>query len=185
MSRAARIGRMLAEGRVALPGDHRRLPAGACRALEGRYAPRFRPHDLLPAAPLLTSDAFRKHDHCRQVLLLPTHRPRHESDEKACLAYLLTLGLNLIRYFFSRERGESGLRCYLARSAERSPDPAPSDKNRLPLTRLPGESSSMAREHGLRDQMRYMAGKTTECTLVSPQLPWLSRAAAALALALR
>ena len=38
---------------------------------------------------------------------------------------------------------------------------------------------------GLRDQMQYMAGKTTECMLVSPQLPWLSRAAAALALALR
>jgi CBS domain-containing protein len=38
---------------------------------------------------------------------------------------------------------------------------------------------------GLRDQMRYTAGKTTECTVLSPQLPWLSRAAAALALALR
>ena len=38
---------------------------------------------------------------------------------------------------------------------------------------------------GLRDQMRYTAGKTNECTVLSPQLPWLSRAAAALALALR
>ena len=38
---------------------------------------------------------------------------------------------------------------------------------------------------GLRDQMRYTAGKTNECTILSPQLPWLSRAAAALALALR
>jgi len=37
----------------------------------------------------------------------------------------------------------------------------------------------------LRDQMRYTAGQTTECALLSPQLPWLSRAAAALALALR
>jgi CBS-domain-containing membrane protein len=34
---------------------------------------------------------------------------------------------------------------------------------------------------GLRDQMRY----TAECTVVSPQLSWLSRAVAALALALR
>ena len=33
----------------------------------------------------------------------------------------------------------------------------------------------------LRDQMRY----TAECTVLSPQLPWLSRAAAALALAFR
>ena len=34
---------------------------------------------------------------------------------------------------------------------------------------------------GVRDQMRYAAGET----VLSPQLPWLSRAAAALALALR
>lgn len=33
----------------------------------------------------------------------------------------------------------------------------------------------------LHDQMRY----TAECTVLSPQLPWLSRAAAALALAIR
>jgi CBS-domain-containing membrane protein len=38
---------------------------------------------------------------------------------------------------------------------------------------------------GLRDQMLYTAGKATACTDLSPQLPWLSRAAAALALALR
>jgi CBS-domain-containing membrane protein len=38
---------------------------------------------------------------------------------------------------------------------------------------------------GLRDQMRYTARETTECTVLSPQLPWLSRAVAALALALR
>jgi CBS domain-containing protein len=38
---------------------------------------------------------------------------------------------------------------------------------------------------GLRDQMRYTAGTTTECTALAPQLPWLSRAVAALALALR
>jgi len=38
---------------------------------------------------------------------------------------------------------------------------------------------------GLRDQMRYTAGRTTEGMVLSPQLPWLSRAAAALALALR
>jgi CBS-domain-containing membrane protein len=37
----------------------------------------------------------------------------------------------------------------------------------------------------LRDQMRYTAGQIPECTLLSPQLPWLSRAAAAVALALR
>jgi osmotically-inducible protein OsmY len=36
---------------------------------------------------------------------------------------------------------------------------------------------------GLRDQMRYAAGKNTE--ILSPQLPWLGRAVAALALALR
>jgi CBS-domain-containing membrane protein len=38
---------------------------------------------------------------------------------------------------------------------------------------------------GLRDQMRYTAGKTAGCTALSPQLPGLSRAAAALALAFR
>jgi CBS-domain-containing membrane protein len=37
----------------------------------------------------------------------------------------------------------------------------------------------------LHDQLRYTADKTTECTALSPQLPWLSRAVAALALALR
>ena len=38
---------------------------------------------------------------------------------------------------------------------------------------------------GLRDQMRYPADETPGGTVLSPQLPWLSRAAAALALALR
>lgn len=37
----------------------------------------------------------------------------------------------------------------------------------------------------LRDQMRYAAGNTAEFTVLSPQLPWLSRAARALALAFR
>jgi hypothetical protein len=38
---------------------------------------------------------------------------------------------------------------------------------------------------GLRDQMRYTAGTSTECAALSPQLPWLSRVVAAAALALR
>ena len=38
---------------------------------------------------------------------------------------------------------------------------------------------------GLRDQMLYTAGNPIECAILCSQLPWLSRAAAALTLALR